>query len=372
MPGGLGSGHDSASEPLERARMVGVGARRRAQAHARGRLRLRASPGGDFRLPRAARLRPRLFRPQGRGRLHRRGDLEDDLQPAAAQAAGGHRGHRHRAHHDLSRQVQIPDRHRHARAGRDRRAHGAARGAAPQAHRRGPVRARAQAPAALSAAGRRRRHLADRGGHPRHPAPARRPLPAPRAGLAGARAGRDLGRGGGRSDPRLQRPRTGRADPAPGRAHRRARRRLHRGSVGLQRGGGRAGGGGERHPARRRRRPRDRLDADRPRRRHARADADRRRRDGGAGPFRARRHNRRPRPPARREPACAASSGAGRSCAPPRAPCRARKRFSRPSGNGSISPRRGSSPPSPATPATITGRSIGRARACCASRPPPG
>ena len=46
----------------------------------------------------------------------------------------------------------------------------------------------------------RRRHLADRRGDPRHPAPARRPLPAPRAGLAGAGAGR--GRGRARSPPR--------------------------------------------------------------------------------------------------------------------------------------------------------------------------
>ena len=38
---------------------------------------------------------------------------------------------------------------------------------------------RAQAAAAVSAACHRRHHLADRRGHPRHPAPSRRPLPAP-------------------------------------------------------------------------------------------------------------------------------------------------------------------------------------------------
>ena len=42
--------------------------------------------------------------------------------------------------------------------------------------------------------GDRRRDLADRRGHPRHPASARRPLPAPRPGLAGESAGRKLGR----------------------------------------------------------------------------------------------------------------------------------------------------------------------------------
>ena len=52
--------------------------------------------------------------------------------------------------------------------------------------------------------GDRRRHLADRRGDPRHPASARRPLSAPRAGLAGARAGRDLGGRGRRRHRRLQ------------------------------------------------------------------------------------------------------------------------------------------------------------------------
>ena len=45
----------------------------------------------------------------------------------------------------------------------------------------------AQARAALPAAGDRRRDLADRRGDPRHPAPPRRSLPLPRAGLAGCR-----------------------------------------------------------------------------------------------------------------------------------------------------------------------------------------
>ena len=61
----------------------------------------------------------------------------------------------------------------------------------------------------------RRRHLADRRGHPRHPASARRPLPAPRARVAGARAGRRLGRGGRRRHPRLQRACADGRDPRP-------------------------------------------------------------------------------------------------------------------------------------------------------------
>ena len=62
-----------------------------------------------------------------------------------------------------------------------------------------------QAAAALSAAHRRRGHLADRCRDPRHPASSRRPLPLPCAGLAGAGAGRDLRHRGGRRHPRLQR-----------------------------------------------------------------------------------------------------------------------------------------------------------------------
>ena len=65
--------------------------------------------------------------------------------------------------------------------------------------------AASQAAAAVSAAHRRRGHLADRRGDPRHSASARRPLPLPRAGLAGAGAGRDLRRRGRRRHPRLQR-----------------------------------------------------------------------------------------------------------------------------------------------------------------------
>ena len=77
-------------------------------------------------------------------------------------------------------------------AGR-RRADGAPRGAAEEARRRGPVRREPQAPPPLPAAGDRRRHLADRRGDPRHPAPALGSLPGPRRALAGEGAGRDSG-----------------------------------------------------------------------------------------------------------------------------------------------------------------------------------
>ena len=170
-------------------------------------------------------------------------------------------------------------------AGR-RRADGAGRGAQEEARRRRAVRPGAQAAAAVPARGDRRRHLADRRRHPRHFASARRPLSAPRGGVAGAGAGRRLGRGGRRRHPRLQcAAGAGAVQARPD--HRRARRRLARGSVVVQRGDRGAGGGREPDPADLGGRPRDRRDADRFRRRRARADADRGRRDGGAGAQRA-------------------------------------------------------------------------------------
>ena len=194
------------------------------------------------------------------------------------QARGGLRGHRHRAAHHLPEVVEVPDRHRPARARRCRRADGAARGAPQEARRRGPVRRRAQAPAALPAARHRRHHLADRRGDPRHPPPPRRPLPEPRPGLAGARPGRHLRRRSRRRHRRLQPPPARRPDPAARRADRRPRRRLDRGPLGLQRRDRRPRRRRQRDPADLRRRPRDRHHADRLRRRPPRADADRRRR----------------------------------------------------------------------------------------------
>ena len=74
---------------------------------------------------------------------------------------------------------------------------------------------------------------------------------------------------------------------APGRADRRARRRVDRGSLGVQRGDRGPGGGGLHDPADLGRRPRDRHHADRPRRRPPRAHSHRRRRDGRAGAARS-------------------------------------------------------------------------------------
>ena len=159
---------------------------------------------------------------------------------------------------------------------------------------RRPVRRGAQAIAAVAAGGDRRRHLADRRGHPRHPAPAGGSFSPPRAGVAGEGAGRRLGRAGCGRHPRLQRAARGGKDSAAGSADRRARRRLAGGSVVVQRG--------DRGPRRRRqhdpadlgRRPRDRYHADRFRRRQARADADRRGRNGGARAQRIVRRGREP------------------------------------------------------------------------------
>ena len=96
---------------------------------------------------------------------------------ASLPARGRDRGDRDRQAHHLSRPLALPDRHRAAGAGRPGRADGAARQAPPGARRRGAVRRGAQAAAAVPAARDRRRHLADRRGDPRHPPPARGPLP---------------------------------------------------------------------------------------------------------------------------------------------------------------------------------------------------
>ena len=92
-----------------------------------------------------------------------------------------------------------------AGTGRRRRADGAARGAPQEARRGRAVRRRPKAQGSVSAEGRRGRDLADRRGHPRHSAPARRPLSGQGRRLAGARSGRDLGGRGRRRDRGLQR-----------------------------------------------------------------------------------------------------------------------------------------------------------------------
>ena len=76
-------------------------------------------------------------------------------------------------------------------------------------------------------------HLADRRRDSRHFASPERSFPAPRAGLAGARARRNQRRGGRGGDRRFQRAGSGRRHPASRRADCRARRRLARRSLEL-------------------------------------------------------------------------------------------------------------------------------------------
>ncbi len=263
---------------MDRHRAVGG-----AQAHRRRRLRLRARTRRGVRLQGRLALRPRLFPPQGRKGGAGSGDLEGRLRPHAHQAGGGARCDRLRQAHHLCRLVQIPDRGRGAGARRHRRVDEAARRAQEKACRRGAVRRSAQAVAAVPARGDRRRHLADRGCYPRHFAPPRRPLSAPRAGVAGAGAGRGFRRRSGKRHQRLQRAAGAWAVAAARSHHCRAWRRFVGGPVVVQRGDRGTGGGREHDPADLRGRPRDGYHADRFRFRPARADAHRRRRNGGAG-----------------------------------------------------------------------------------------
>ena len=267
-----------------------------------GYVRVRGEISG---LSRAAFLRPRLFLPEGRrARGSTRSSGRRRCSGLKIKPRGRAGSHRHRAAHDLSRQILLPDRHRCDRAGRHRRADGAARGARAEARRRGPVRRGAQAGNAricrdvigvvTSPTGAVIRDILHR---------LARPLSPPRHRLAGAGAGRDLG-GGSRARRSAASMRcTGRAIPRPD-------------VLIVARGGGsledllgfneelvvRAAADSA-DPADLRDRPRDRLDADRSRRRSARADADRRggkvrpsscRADGK--PWQCRR------PPRRREP----------------------------------------------------------------------
>ena len=143
-----------------------------------------------------------------------------------------------------------------------------------------------------------------------------------------------------RGGARLQRPAGGRPGRPARPAHRRPRRRLDRGSVGVQRGGGGPRRRRLGHPDHLRRRPRDRHLLVRLRRRRSRADPDRGGRDGGAGArrparpaSRARLPDRALRPPRRRAgrraarvepsplarargPARAAAAAARRPCRP--------------------------------------------------------
>ena len=187
----------------------------RPQADDRGWLRLRSGARRDLELSRAAFLRARLFLPERRYGAHRRRGVEDQFPAPQGQTGGGARGDRDRQGHDLPGQVDLPDRHRGDRAGRGRRADGAARPAPQGARRRRPVRRGPQASAAVPAAHDRGRDLADGRRHPRYLASDRRSISARHPRLAGARAGRHRGGRGRGGHRRLQRPAAGWPDPAP-------------------------------------------------------------------------------------------------------------------------------------------------------------
>ena len=140
------------------------------------------------RVSRAALLRPLLFRAQGRERQDRGGDLEDRPRPDALQAAG-----RASRSSPPASSPPIPARRntRSSIEALEPAGVGALMALMEERKRKlaaeGAVRRGAQAASAVAAGGDRRRHLADRRGDPRHPAPAAGPLSAPRAGVAGAR-----------------------------------------------------------------------------------------------------------------------------------------------------------------------------------------
>ncbi len=159
---------------------------------------------------------------------------------------------------------------------------------------------------------------------------------APRAGLAGAGAGRWRGRRNCRRHRGLQCAAGRRADPAPGCADRGARRRLAGRPVVLQRGDRGAGGGGLDDPADLGGRARDRHHADRFCFRPARADADGRRRDGGAGALGPALAHRDPGAPHGAPAGCAVRKAAAPNCAPPRARCRRSMRCSPSRASGSM------------------------------------
>ena len=220
-----------------------------AQKNRRGCLRLCARARRNLGLPRAALLRALLFRAQGRGRQGRSGNLAQHARPHPHQARGGAGSPRHRPPHHLSRPVEIPDRDRDARAGRHRRADGAGGGAQEEARSRRPVRSRHKAAVAVPAGTHRRGHLAERRRYPRYSAAARRTFSAPRAGVAGAGAGRRLGRRGRRRHPWLQCAAGARAGGQARPDHRRARRWLARRPLVVQRGERGPRRGGEQDPA---------------------------------------------------------------------------------------------------------------------------
>ena len=218
----------------ERARIHRLRDLRRGEAHGRGRLR----------------PRPRARRDLGGSSAHASGhfyfDLKDDRRRARRGRLARHRAAACASSPRTAWRSSPPAGSRPSRpsrstssivdddgAGRRRRADGDARGSAG---RRSP-------PRACSTPTRKRPlpYLPEVIGVVTSPTGAvirdilhrlARPLPAPRAALAGARAGRALRRRGRRGHPRLQRHRRRAAGAAPRPPHRRARRRQPRGPLG--------------------------------------------------------------------------------------------------------------------------------------------
>ena len=128
--------------PIQPPRIHRLRALLRAEADGGGEFRARARARRDFRLQGRRRLRPLLFHAEGCRRRHRRGDLAARVPAAALQAAGGAGDGGDRQAHHLPEPLALPDHRRASRAGRRRRADGAARGAAEEARGRRPVRRR--------------------------------------------------------------------------------------------------------------------------------------------------------------------------------------------------------------------------------------
>lgn len=205
------------SESLERdqqhCRILGVGTLRRDQAHDGGHLRLRA---GARRT--GAHLAPgvgaHLSRPEGRTVRSGRRHLARQCLTAEDPARAGPGGDRHRQDHHLPGTVQVPDGDRLHRACGRRCPDGAAGGATQEACRRGALRGKRKASAALSAAGDRCRHLANRRRDPRHSPPHLGPVSAACPRLARKGAGRNLRAGSGERHQRVQPAGAGRSHPA--------------------------------------------------------------------------------------------------------------------------------------------------------------
>src|SRR3979490_3440116 len=94
--------HDRSRSPYQRTAIHGVRTVLRPETDGGGCLWPCPGARRDFRLSRAAFLRPLLLRAEGRERQDRGGDLEIRPRPDALQAAGGARGHRYREAPDLS------------------------------------------------------------------------------------------------------------------------------------------------------------------------------------------------------------------------------------------------------------------------------